>query len=83
VSAGLPAIGRFPPEDPVPFPRQLLAIAVVVLTPSLASAASAASPCTDTIITECSKEFPSTWGLAGSLLRAWCYTSGIDACNAG
>jgi hypothetical protein len=61
--------------------RLILALASAVVTAAVPPTAVRADACTDTIIAECTKEFPDSWGGLGLSLRGYCMISGIIACK--
>ncbi len=60
--------------------RLTLALASAVVSAALPPTAVRADACTDTVIAECTKEFPPVWGGLGLSLRGYCMINGLVAC---
>lgn len=60
--------------------RLTLVLASAVVSAAVPPTAARADACTDTVIAECTKEFPATWGGLGLSLRGYCMISGLVAC---
>ncbi len=58
----------------------LLALCVVV-TAAVSPTTARADACTETVIAECSAEFPDKGGGLGLSLRGWCFLYGLAACK--
>ncbi len=63
--------------------RLLLALASAVVSAASSPTAARADACTDTVIAECTREFPAWGGGLGLSLRGYCMLHGIAACQIG
>ena len=61
--------------------RLILALASAVVSAATPPTAVRADACTDTVIAECTREFPNWGGGLGLSLRGYCMLSGIAACH--
>lgn len=58
----------------------VLALACAVVTAALPPTAARADACTDSVIAECTREFPNWGGGLGLSLRGYCMLHGFAAC---
>jgi hypothetical protein len=60
--------------------RLILVLASAALTAAAPPAAARADACTETVVAECTREFPNWGGGLGLSLRGFCMLHGLAAC---